>query len=75
MGLLDLVKSGLFGFFTYLGQVALLAWETFRSIFAARIRLRLTLLQIAEIGYGSQLIVVVTGVRYNLPPSPVGRGS
>src|SRR6476646_4744974 len=61
MGLLDLVKSGLFGFFTYLGQVALLAWETFRSIFAARIRLRLTLLQIAEIGYGSQLIVVVTG--------------
>ncbi|HEY5953922.1 MAG TPA: ABC transporter permease, partial [Terrimicrobiaceae bacterium] len=61
MALLDLFRSGLFSFFTYLGQVVLLAWETFRSIFAARIRFKLTLFQMAEIGYGSQLIVIVTG--------------
>ena len=61
MALLNFFRSGLFGFFTYLGQVALLAWETFCSIFAGRIRFKLTLFQIAEIGYGSQLIVIVTG--------------
>jgi phospholipid/cholesterol/gamma-HCH transport system permease protein len=61
MALLNFFGSRLSGFFTYLGQVALLAWETFRSILAGRIRFRLTLSQIAEIGYGSQLVVVVTG--------------
>ncbi|HEY5813571.1 MAG TPA: ABC transporter permease [Terrimicrobiaceae bacterium] len=61
MALLKFVGSGLSGVFIYLGQVALLAWETFRSILAGRIRFKLTLAQIAEIGYGSQLIVVVTG--------------
>ena len=44
-----------------LGQVGILALETFRSIFAGRIRLRLVARQIAEIGYGSQMVVVVTG--------------
>jgi hypothetical protein len=48
MALLNFFRSGLFGFFTYLGQVALLAWETFCSIFAGRIRFKLTLFQIAE---------------------------
>ena len=61
MALLNFFRSGLSGFFTYLGQVALLAWETFCSVFSGRIRFRLTLSQIAEIGYGSQLIVIVTG--------------
>jgi phospholipid/cholesterol/gamma-HCH transport system permease protein len=61
MALLNFFGSRLSGFFTYLGQVAFLAWETFRSIFAGRIRFRLTLSQIAEIGYGSQLVVIVTG--------------
>ncbi len=49
------------GFFIYLGQVAQLAGETFASIFKGRIRYRLVLYQIAEIGYRSQLVVIVTG--------------
>lgn len=48
-------------FFIYLGQVAELAKETFASILAGRVRLKLTLHQIAEIGYRSQLVVIVTG--------------
>jgi phospholipid/cholesterol/gamma-HCH transport system permease protein len=48
-------------FWVYLGQVAILAGETLGSIFAGRIRLKLTLNQIAEIGYGSQFVVIVTG--------------
>ncbi len=53
--------SGLQAFFIYLGQVGALASETFGSIFAGRIRWRLVFDQIAEIGYGSQLVVIVTG--------------
>ncbi|MEI6339927.1 MAG: ABC transporter permease [Verrucomicrobiota bacterium] len=48
-------------FFIYLGQVAQLAGETFASIFKGRIRYKLVLYQIAEIGYRSQLVVIVTG--------------
>lgn len=55
------IFSGLSAFCVYLGQFAMLASETFRSIFAGRIRLKLTLKQIAEIGYRSQLVVIVTG--------------
>lgn len=44
-----------------LGGIAILAGETFSSIARGRIRAGLTLRQIAEIGFGSQLIVVVTG--------------
>ncbi len=54
--------GGIFsGFFIYLGQVALLAAETFVSIVKGRIRPKLVLYQIAEIGYRSQMVVVVTG--------------
>ncbi len=49
------------GFCVYLGQVAQLASETFGSIFAGRIRMKLLLQQMAEIGYRSQLVVIVTG--------------
>lgn len=49
------------GFCIYIGQVAQLAAETFGSIFAGRIRLQLLLRQMAEIGYRSQLVVIVTG--------------
>jgi len=49
------------GFFAHIGQVAELAGETFASIFAGRIRWKLVLHQIAEIGYRSQLVVIVTG--------------
>ncbi len=57
---------GVFGavfaaFCTYLGQVGQLAGETFGSIFAGRVRLGLTLRQISHIGFGSQMVVIVTG--------------
>jgi phospholipid/cholesterol/gamma-HCH transport system permease protein len=49
------------GLLAFLGQIALLAAETIGSIFRGRIRIGLTLRQIAEIGFGSQLVVIVTG--------------
>ncbi len=54
-------SGGVQGFFRYLGQVALLAGETIRSVASGGIRWRLVLRQLAEIGYGSQLVVIVTG--------------
>jgi len=54
--------NGLFSsILTFLGEVAMLAGETLSSIARGRIRVWLTLHQIAEIGFGSQLVVVVTG--------------
>ncbi|MDX2079866.1 MAG: ABC transporter permease [Terrimicrobiaceae bacterium] len=49
------------GFIDFLGELALLAWETFTSVLRGRIRIGLTLRQIAEIGFGSQTVVIVTG--------------
>jgi phospholipid/cholesterol/gamma-HCH transport system permease protein len=48
-------------FFQYLGEVVLLAADTFRSIFTHRLRWRLFLGQVVEIGLLSQLVVVITG--------------
>ena len=48
-------------FFLYLGQVALLALESFHAIFTGRIRPFLVVKQLVEIGYGSQFVVIVTG--------------
>jgi phospholipid/cholesterol/gamma-HCH transport system permease protein len=48
-------------FVQYLGEVVLLAADTFRSIFTHRIRWKLFLNQIVEIGLLSQLVVVITG--------------
>ena len=48
-------------FLTFLGQVAMLAGETILSIICGRIRLKLVIQQIAEIGFRSQLVVIVTG--------------
>jgi len=45
----------------YLGQLALLAGEVVESVFRAKIRWRLFLAQILEIGMRSQLVVGVTG--------------
>lgn len=61
MPLVSFLGSALTGFFLCLGQVAQLAGETFVSIFRGRIRPKLVLYQIAEIGYRSQLVVIVTG--------------
>lgn len=48
-------------FFTYLGEVVLLALDTFRSLFTHRLRWKLFLRQIVDIGLNSQLVVVITG--------------
>src|SRR6195256_6975312 len=48
-------------FFQYLGEVVLLAADTFRSIFTHKLRWKLFLSQIVEIGLLSQLVVVITG--------------
>lgn len=49
-------------FSLYMGQASLLAWETLNSILAGRIRWRLVVRQIVEIGFGSQAVVIVTGI-------------
>ncbi len=48
-------------FLNYLGEVALLAQETVTALFVAKIRWRLVLQQLYEIGTRSQLVVAVTG--------------
>src|SRR6266508_2134831 len=51
----------LLSFFQYLGEVVLLAADTFRCIFTHKLRWKLFLNQIVEIGLLSQLVVVITG--------------
>src|SRR5439155_1360667 len=48
-------------FFQYLGEVVLLAADTFHSVFTHKLRWKLFLDQIVEIGLLSQLVVVITG--------------
>jgi phospholipid/cholesterol/gamma-HCH transport system permease protein len=48
-------------FLVYLGELVVLAAETFRSIFSRKLRWKLFLNQIVEIGLLSQLVVVITG--------------
>lgn len=48
-------------FLNYLGEVALLAQETVTALFVSKIRWRLVLQQLYEIGTRSQLVVAVTG--------------
>ena len=48
-------------FFTYMGEVVVLAGNTFASIFTQKIRWRLFLNQIVEMGLRSQSVVVITG--------------
>lgn len=48
-------------FFRYLGELAFLAYETLVSIFTSPIRWKLLLGQLQEVGYRSQLVVIVTG--------------
>jgi phospholipid/cholesterol/gamma-HCH transport system permease protein len=56
-----LLGSPVVSFFTHVGEVVLLMSETFVSIIAHKIRWRLFLHQIVEIGLRSQLVVVITG--------------
>src|SRR5512133_2305464 len=55
------IGARLIAFVRYLGEVVLLAADTFRSVFTRRLRWRLFLEQIVEIGLLSQLVVIVTG--------------
>jgi phospholipid/cholesterol/gamma-HCH transport system permease protein len=48
-------------FFQYLGELVLLAGDTFHSIFTHKLRWKLFLNQVVEIGLLSQLVVVITG--------------
>ena len=48
-------------FFTYMGEVVVLAGETFASIVTQKIRWRIFMSQIVEIGLRSQSVVVITG--------------
>jgi phospholipid/cholesterol/gamma-HCH transport system permease protein len=59
--LFNALGRGLIRFIQYLGEVVLLAADTFRSIFTHRLRWKLFLNQIVEIGLLSQLVVVITG--------------
>ena len=51
----------LVGFARYVGELAMLFKETVSSVIVAPIRWRLFLRQVAEIGFRSQLVVMVTG--------------
>lgn len=53
--------SPVVAFLRYLGELLLLAADTFRSTFTHRLRWRLFLQQMVDIGLHSQLVVIVTG--------------
>ncbi len=46
----------------YLGELALLAGETARSVFREKLRIKLLVQQVFEVGWRSQLVVIVTGM-------------
>src|ERR1700693_4740773 len=48
-------------FVKYLGEIVMLGGDTFRSLFTHRLRWKLFLNQVVEIGLLSQLVVVITG--------------
>jgi len=49
------------GFFRYLGELGLLFWEVWESLLKGKIRWRLVLQQVVEMGFRSQLVVMITG--------------
>src|SRR6202022_3920116 len=59
--LFNALGTAFLAFFQYLGEVVMLAADTFRSLFTHRLRWKLFLNQIVEIGLLSQLVVVITG--------------
>ena len=61
MALARYVGEILLSFTRYLGDVSLLAVETIRGVFQGKIHWRLVTRQIYEIGYRSQLVVLITG--------------
>src|SRR6202047_739509 len=59
--LFNVLGAPLLAFVQYLGELVLLAADTFRSIFTHKLRWKLFLNQVVEIGLLSQLVVVITG--------------
>ncbi len=59
--LFRLFGRNVLSFCSYLGELALLAADTFHSIFTAPIRWKLFFRQLLEVGFRSQLVVLVTG--------------
>jgi phospholipid/cholesterol/gamma-HCH transport system permease protein len=55
------VGTPIVSFFVYVGEIVVLAGETFASVFGQKIRWRLFMHQIVEIGLRSQLVVMITG--------------
>jgi phospholipid/cholesterol/gamma-HCH transport system permease protein len=53
--------TAIVSFLAYVGEIVVLAGETFASIFVHKIRWRLFMHQIVEIGLRSQLVVMITG--------------
>src|SRR5207244_5403350 len=58
---LNALGRPLIRFVQYLGEVVMLAADTFHSLFTHRLRWKLFLNQIVDIGLLSQLVVVITG--------------
>src|SRR3712207_258626 len=59
--LITAVGAPVVALFIYVGELVVLAGETFASIVRQKIRWRLFMNQIVEIGLNSQLVVVITG--------------
>ena len=60
-GLIAYFGRAVLGLLRYLGGVTLLAGDTLWAVFVSRVRWRLVLQQILDVGYKSQPVVVVTG--------------
>ncbi len=61
MGILSALGQGFVGFFQYLGELGLLTRDIFESLLRGKLRMRLVLQQVVEIGHRSQPVVMVTG--------------
>ena len=61
MGFVLFLGSTFLSLVRYIGNLALLAMETVLSLLRLSIRWRLMLTQLMEVGYRSQLVVIVTG--------------
>ena len=59
--LFNAVGRSVISAFNYIGEVVLLAADTFRSLVTHRLRWTLFLRQVVEIGLLSQLVVIITG--------------
>ncbi|MFZ1219996.1 MAG: ABC transporter permease, partial [Chthoniobacterales bacterium] len=53
--------TAIVSFLVYVGEIVVLAGETFGSVFVHKVRWRLFMHQIVEIGLRSQLVVMITG--------------